>query len=226
MTGGRTILHYGELTYAVVADGWHNPQLGSSLMETYRKICLAWIEVMQLLGIRVEYSRGKASQRQDRSSYATPCFAAASTYELTVNGKKVLGSAQRRTKGCFIQQGSLPRVNTGWSITSYLKAQGQNRKELHSWDERGVNLETLTSRRWSLTELKDYVRKGFERHFGIIMIEEGLTQPELKTALQLEKEKYSRSDWNYLRLNGDYNHRPMESGNKFDAAEVVNSWSV
>ena len=226
MTGGRAILHYGELTYAVVADSRRNPQLGSSLLETYREICLAWIEVMQLLGIRVEYSRKKASQKKVRSSYDTPCFASASIYELTVKGKKLLGSAQRRTKACFIQQGSLPRLNTGRSPASCFGPENRSRQELHSWDERGVNLESLTGRRWTLAELKEYVKKGFEHHFGVSMVEEGLTQPETKMALQLEKEKYSRPEWNHFRLNGDHARGPKETGNKIGLAEVVNNGSI
>jgi lipoate-protein ligase A len=226
MTGGRAILHYGELTYAVVADSWRNPQLGSSLLETYRELCLAWIEVMRLLGIRVEYSRGRASQKKVRSSYDTPCFASASIYELTVKGKKLLGSAQRRTKACFIQQGSLPRFNAGRSVAFYFGPENRNRQELHSWDERGVNLESLTGRRWTLAELKEYVKKGFERHFGVSLVEEGLTQPETKMALQLEKDKYSRPEWNHFRLNGDHVCRPEQKKNGFGLAEVVNCESI
>jgi lipoate-protein ligase A len=37
-----------------------------------------------------------------------PCFVSPSRYELTVGGRKIVGSAQRRVRKTFLQHGSMP----------------------------------------------------------------------------------------------------------------------
>ncbi len=50
---------------------------------------------------------GHAVER--RTQYLNPiCFEVPSTYEITVNGKKLIGSAQARKKEGVLQHGSLP----------------------------------------------------------------------------------------------------------------------
>ena len=61
ITGGRAVLHYGELTYAVVANGSRHPELGTNLRSTYRQISLALARGLEQLGIRAEYKRGRAA---------------------------------------------------------------------------------------------------------------------------------------------------------------------
>ena len=45
-TGGRAVLHYGDLTYAVVTSG-----LSGSRIEAYKKICEFLIQGWQNLGV-------------------------------------------------------------------------------------------------------------------------------------------------------------------------------
>jgi lipoate-protein ligase A len=197
ITGGRAVLHFGELTYAVVGNGFRDRVLGTDLRSTYQEISLALGRALQKLGIRAEYKRGRPARREDRLSYTHPCFESVSAYELTVQGKKIAGSAQRRSKGCFIQQGSLPRENTQWRISDYLpNRQNSSGSGLHSWDERGTSLSRAVGRKVDLIELKEPFKQGFEEHFGISFIEEGLTQAEIYSAFQLEREKYARPEWN------------------------------
>ena len=43
-----------------------------------------------------------------RNGADPPCFLSPSRYELTVDGRKIVGSAQRRVKNSFLQHGSMP----------------------------------------------------------------------------------------------------------------------
>lgn len=212
MTGGRAILHYAELTYSMVADSSRNPEIGQSLAETYARLSLAFASTLERLGIRVEYQRGKANRRESRSSYPKPCFASLSSHELSANGRKIMGSAQRRSRGCFIQQGSLPREKTGWNIVDYLPLSPGNGRSQHSWDEKVVSLQVLLGRPIGLGELRNYVKESFEKFFSIGLVEEGFTTEEMKLALKLEKEKYSQAGWNYFRQSQQYPSQPGRTG--------------
>ncbi len=219
ITGGRAVLHFGELTYAVVANSHRDRMLGTELRSTYQKISLAIRRALQKLGIRAEYKRGRPARRADRLSYTHPCFQSVSAYELTVEGKKIAGSAQRRSKECFIQQGSLPREKVQWKISDFLPAsQNLSGSALHSWDEKGISLSGLTGKKVDLLELKEHFKHGFEEHFGVSFIEEGLTKAEHNTAFQLEREKYSQPEWNLGGREGSLYLKPARVGEQLVCA--------
>ena len=197
ITGGRAVLHYGELTYAVVANSTSNPELGLSLMETYREISMALSRALAWLGIRAEYKKGQGAGGPSRLSYHSPCFESAYSYELTVNGQKLLGSAQRRRQEFFIQQGSMPREKRELKLQNYLVAENGEVSGLHSWDEKAICINSLVGKEVDLLELKECLKSGFQEHFGMAFIEEGLTKPELNLAFKLEREKYSQEYWNF-----------------------------
>lgn len=203
ITGGRAVLHFGELTYAVVANSSGNPELGTDLLSTYRQISLALTRGLEKLGIRAEYKRGRTAGRTSRLSYHHPCFESISSYELTANGRKLVGSAQRRSQGCFLQHGSIPRDKSEWKIESYLPPEPREvATDQHSWDEKSTSLSALTGRKVELDELKKSLKEGFADYFGISFVEEGVTKPELKLAFRLERDKYSQESWNQNRVSG------------------------
>ena len=207
ITGGRAVLHFGELTYAVVANSSGNPELGTNLRSTYRQISLALARGLEKLGIRAEYKRGRAAGRTSRLSYHHPCFESISSYELTADGRKLVGSAQRRSQGCFLQHGSMPRDKSEWKMEDYLSSYpGGVAAGQHSWDEKSTSLSALTGRKMELDELKKSLKEGFADYFGISFVEEGATKPELKLAFRLERDKYSQESWNQNRVSGpEYN---------------------
>lgn len=110
-TGGR-LVHHGsidlELTYSVVASA-AEPPLAGGLTEAYRRIHEALAVGLGRLGLAVELS----SRRPGRGRSLDPasrlaCFAATVPWEIEAGGRKLLGSAQRRSRNVFLQHGSLP----------------------------------------------------------------------------------------------------------------------
>ena len=101
-TGGRAILHHEELTYAVIGppDG---PLFGDSLHTAYAAINRALLRFLCDLGLAPDVSGGE-SLAEARGAV---CFNSAGRHELTVGGRKVVGSAQRRTADGFLQHGSI-----------------------------------------------------------------------------------------------------------------------
>lgn len=105
-TGGSAILHEPpehEVTYSVVAREGDFPG-ADDVLETYRVLGQGLAAGLGRFGLAAELVplvRGRA----DRSPAF--CFGRAGTYEIAVGGRKLVGSAQRRQRGCFLQHGSV-----------------------------------------------------------------------------------------------------------------------
>ncbi|MBM3884625.1 MAG: lipoate--protein ligase family protein [Gemmatimonadetes bacterium] len=105
-TGGRALLHDHEVTYAVTA-----PATAGSLGETYRAVNALLRAALQRLGVTVDEAAraprtdalGSTPLRPD----GAPCFAEPSAGELVVDGAKLVGSAQWRDDGAWLQHGSI-----------------------------------------------------------------------------------------------------------------------
>ena len=107
-TGGRAVWHGArseELTYSVVAR-LDEPPLDAGLIEAYRRIHVALAEGLRTLGVAVALAPRRRATVRPTSRLA--CFAASVPYEITVEGAKLVGSAQRRTRGALLQHGSIP----------------------------------------------------------------------------------------------------------------------
>jgi lipoate-protein ligase A len=108
ITGGRAVLHHRELTYSVIART-DDPIFPSSVTGTYKIIATGLLAGLQNLGIAAEMvSRGGRHAALVKKNAKDPaCFSSPSWYEILVNEKKIIGSAQRRVKGAFLQHGSI-----------------------------------------------------------------------------------------------------------------------
>ena len=97
-TGGRAVLHQGDLTYAVIVSG-----LPSSRIEAYKKICEFLIQGWRNLGVDLHY--GSAG----RSYIHNPnCFGTATSADLVLpDNTKFIGSAQLRKGNVILQHGSI-----------------------------------------------------------------------------------------------------------------------
>ena len=115
-TGGRAILHAQELTYAVVGAS-PGPIFGDSLHAVYQVVNGALVAFLAGLGYRAEVSDGEARTE----ARGLVCFKSAGRYEIAVGGRKLVGSAQRRTGGCFLQHGSILAGPAHLELLRFLK---------------------------------------------------------------------------------------------------------
>lgn len=100
-TGGRAVLHQGDLTYAVVASG-----LPASRTESYRQICKFLIQGWRSLGYELSYGSAGRGYIQNPN-----CFGTATGADLVLpDGRKLIGSAQKRSADTILQHGSM-RLN-------------------------------------------------------------------------------------------------------------------
>lgn len=103
-TGGRAVLHGDEFTYSFFSDA------GLSNAELYRMVHEVLREALALHGIQADFARGGSSfaTRYRQSSTSQSCFTSSARYELQAGGRKLVGSAQRRSGKVLLQHGSLP----------------------------------------------------------------------------------------------------------------------
>lgn len=98
-SGGRAVWHARELTYAVAAPS----ACFGTLAETYHVIHATIAAGLRALGVNATLARPGPAVGVG----AGACFASAAGGEVLVGGRKLLGSAQLRQGGAFLQHGSL-----------------------------------------------------------------------------------------------------------------------
>jgi lipoate-protein ligase A len=108
VTGGRAVLHRRELTYSVIARS-DDPLFPPDVLGTYRVLASGLVAGLRILGLPAEMvSRAnKHAALVEKRAKGPACFSSPSWYELLVNAKKIVGSAQRRLRGAFLQHGSI-----------------------------------------------------------------------------------------------------------------------
>jgi lipoate-protein ligase A len=108
ITGGRAVLHNRELTYSIIART-DDTLFPTNVLGTYKLIASGLLRGLTNLGIPAEMvsrsSRHAALVKKDARDPA--CFSSPSWYEILVHGRKIIGSAQRRLSGAFLQHGSI-----------------------------------------------------------------------------------------------------------------------
>ena len=201
ITGGRAVLHEDEITYSLCACCQEYPELGRDTRETYQRISLALLESLRALRIQAEWARPnqKRIAVEGNSFVSKPCFISSSRFEITVAGKKLIGSAQKRTKNSFIQHGSIPLGNGEVGLSEFLSEKNIREKMKERLKEKSTNLKRILRRSVEYEEVILALKKGFGKFFDVEMFEEELTQRELDAARVLRDKKYSAEDWNLRR---------------------------
>ena len=198
-TGGRAILHTDELTYSVTGPQ-DEPRLAGSVLDSYRVLAQALLRALQLLGLPAEAHAHNASAGNPSpgsESQNPVCFEVPSHYEITVNGKKLIGSAQARRREGVLQHGSLPLYGDLSRITHALVFPGQ--AERQTADERlrhrATTVEQILGASPPWDAVVEAFRTAFEETLDLDLLPGELTADEIARAGQLVEEKYANPAW-------------------------------
>ncbi len=194
-TGGRAILHTDELTYAVIAP-LHEERVEGGVLESYRRLAQALVKALERLGLAAQ-SEAKYALPAGSRPNAAVCFEVPSNYEITANGKKIIGSAQARRLLGVLQHGSLPLTGDLARITCALRFEDEpaRREAARRLLEHATTLETLLQRSVSWDEAATAFAKGFEETLNLELEPDHLTGHELKRSATLAREKYASPAW-------------------------------
>lgn len=193
VTGGRAILHTNELTYSVTGPV-DEPNLAGNVLESYNRLAGALLAAVQELSLPVEMKEGKAETNGEPNPV---CFEVPSTYEITVGGKKLIGSAQARRKDGVLQHGSLPLTGDLTRICQALifPDESTRKQAMQRLLERATTVESVLGREVAWGTVAQVFIRAFEAQLGIRLEEEKLSASELARAEELAKKKYAQSSW-------------------------------
>jgi lipoate-protein ligase A len=114
-TGGGIVFHGDDLTYAIVIPA-SDPVFDESSIAIYEKIHRALADALNGIGERAVVAGGvdpggiALSKHAAASGYN--CFANPVRADVMMNGRKIAGAAQRRTRRGLLQQGSIQGITT------------------------------------------------------------------------------------------------------------------
>ena len=110
-TGGGIVLHGDDLTYSIVIPA-RDSAFAESSMSIYEKIhralCNAIVATGQHAVVAAVADRGPGVRD---ARYSGPCFANPVRADVLLDGRKIAGAAQRKTRAGLLQQGSIQRVD-------------------------------------------------------------------------------------------------------------------
>jgi lipoate-protein ligase A len=192
-TGGRALLHTDELTYSVIAPP-NEPTVAGSILESYNRLAQALMMAVKSLEIPVEMKERKANN----GTIPNPvCFEVPSTYEITVDGKKLIGSAQARKKEGVLQHGSLPLTGDLTRICQTLVFENESAKQNASKRllERATTVESALGREVSWETAAQAFVHAFEAQLGLNLERGKLSESESKRTEELVRGKYDHPSW-------------------------------
>jgi len=195
LTGGRAVLHDRELTYSVVVSESH-PLMPATVAESYKVISSGLLAGLKRLGICAAIAPRSRPGNEKLSPAA--CFSALSSYELTVNGRKIAGSAQVRRQGVILQHGSLPWELDADKLFIVLKFSGRQAADRMKqvFLNKATCLRAVTGREIPWEEISAALREGFVSTLGIDLEPARLTPEEERLAGELADAKYKSPEWN------------------------------
>ncbi len=195
ITGGRGVFHHLELTYSFSAPATLPAvQFPHDIKGSYQKISLGLATGFKTLGIPVQFYTDLPTFFEIKKRARNPvCFSAPSWYELLIEGKKVVGSAQKRDKKGFLQQGSILLSHRLEDFNPFFRLYSEDTPEF-------VGLFDYLKKEIPFSDLERSFIAGWEQELGITFVKEGLTGRESELAGELLEKKYGTQTWNMNRI--------------------------
>ncbi len=167
-TGGRAVFHAEEFTYSFFAESL------APNSELYRMVHEVIKLALEDLGVHAEFCRSTLARQSGASHSGTvSCFTASAKYELQVGGKKLVGSAQRRTRNVLLQHGSLPLSERHKELCRFIAfSEGENSGAIQDEMERKTSsLEEILGYIPQYSLLVERMRGALGKIFGIKALE-------------------------------------------------------
>jgi lipoyl(octanoyl) transferase len=196
MTGGKAVFHSNEVTYSLVA-GIDEKIFSSNIADTYEKISLCLARGLSELGIQARLAQSRLKTAKEESLLTPCCFSVPAGNELLVDGRKICGSAQTRTRGGFLQHGALPTAFDP-AATASLILLSHLPEHIEVLKNSVVAVNDLIESQLDPESLCLVLKKGFEDELGIELVEGSLTPAEEEWVARLIY-KYESDAWNRER---------------------------
>lgn len=183
-TGGKLVLHHREITYSVCSSD--DKTFSGTLRGSYKLISRALMAGLKKMGVEPSPA---AQVTPFYAKSGLPCFSHPAEDEIEVNGKKIIGSAQKRTGARFLQHGSIPLAHDEGLLraVSLLKEDAAEIRMTSLSEVLGRTIDFI----WAV---KRFV-EGFEEFFGVRFGPLAFTNADREKILEIQRQKYGNDDW-------------------------------
>ena len=197
ITGGRTVLHDQELTYSLVFPESH-PAMGTLSGVMFRGAGEALARTLRHFGIPAEPAQKGSCGIGGKSDV---CFTATGCYEITARGRKLAGSAQRRSGGRVLHHGSVLLGPGHKRLPLLIPSQDQERRETIArlLNQRTISVSELTSGLPTFEEWADGLSRSFMEHFNLEGRRDVLNEEERHATEELVRTRYGNAEWTFRR---------------------------
>lgn len=193
-TGGRAVLHDMEVTYSVSIPE-ADPLYALGLEASYKWICEPIITALQVVGVSAELAQHGSS-----GFVSASCFTAPGTTDIVAHQRKIVGSAQMRTRAGFLQHGSLVLKNDLDKLFAVVRTSQSGRGDAA---ERAASLMTSVNdevhRVVPFSEMAQALAAAFTAIKSIHVVPDSLSAQEALDISSIVARKYGQEDWNALR---------------------------
>jgi lipoyl(octanoyl) transferase len=183
-TGGRALLHHREVTYSITA-----PAAGIGLGESYRAINALLLAALRRLGVQAAEAERRA---RATAPDGTACFAEPNVGELVVDGRKLVGSAQRRDQGALLQHGSILLADDQGLIARLRGGPSDGAPTV------AASLSAILGREVSYPEVRDALVSALRDAVGEHSVN-SLEAAALAPAVSLASAQYRDAKWTWRR---------------------------
>ncbi|MDH5642729.1 MAG: lipoate--protein ligase family protein [Gemmatimonadota bacterium] len=178
-TGGRAVWHDREITYALAAP----INVFGTLRESYGEIHAVLARALRSLGVDADLAQ--VARGRTPSLKAGACFAAPVGGEVTVRGKKLVGSAQVRESDAFLQHGSI-LLEDGQDLVQQITVGQQS--PMHT-----TSLKDELNRVVSFDEVADSITQEIKAAWI------GKWDRKTDSPTGLSRDKFGTSEWTWRR---------------------------
>jgi lipoate-protein ligase A len=192
-TGGKAILHTDEITYSIAAPADH-PLFINGVLPSYKRISLALIAGLESMGLEPELN---IADPPVPSNGNPVCFQNPGAFEITVAGKKLVGSAQLRRSGGVLQHGSLPlRGDLSRICLALIYADEHRRQQaMEEVGQHAITVEHVLGKSPSWSETAKHLAAGFEESLELDFMQLDPSRQEINRSNEILAERYSLADW-------------------------------
>jgi len=193
-TGGRAILHTDELTYSVIAP-LSDPRLVGGVLESYQRLSLALLKALHSLDIPAETHPTYISAGNRVGEPV--CFEVPSNYEIVIQGKKIIGSAQARRKDAVLQHGTFPLCGDLTRITQALAFEGERERQQAATRllAHATTAEMAAGKIISWQEAAQAFISAFQSELNLDLVPVELSARDSQRANELVRDKYADPSW-------------------------------
>ena len=193
-TGGRAVFHAEEVTYSIIIPK-DSEFYSADILTTYNRINKGILNGLHLIGVKAELVERSLEEGEKSSAYKDkiPCFSKSAKFEIAFQGKKLVGSAQRRYENSILQHGSILVGTFHLRIAEYIKALKGTRIERfqQALAEKTISISQILPMKINYERIMWAVKTGFQKSFDIYFFEGQLTPHENIEVQKLVK-KYQK----------------------------------